>query len=107
MVRTSGLNKSDYMENYDEIITALTELKNWIKNYDGFCYQIEDIIEQLESPPLTDFQRNKLKHELSGELLFHPKCLGDVYVEGFPGDGTSFPWGNYLERICRLCQERL
>lgn len=66
------------MENYDEIITALTELKNWIKNYDGFCYQIEDIIEQLESPPLTDFQRNKLKHELSGELLFHPKCLGDI-----------------------------
>lgn len=45
------------MENYDDIITALTELKNWIKNYDGFCYQIEDIIEQLESPPFDGFSK--------------------------------------------------
>lgn len=95
------------MENYEEVIAALTELQNWLKAHNGFYSQIGEIISQLKNPPLTDFQRQKIRHELSGELLFHPKCLGDVYVKDFPRDGTSFPWGNYLDKICRLCQEKL
>lgn len=99
--------KGEYMENYEEIIEALTELKRWLKGHDGFCAQIDEIISVMKRAPLTDYQKNKLKRELSGELLFHPKCLGDVYVKDFPRDGTSFSWSNYLDKVCRLCQEKL
>ena len=95
------------MENYDEVIAALTELQSWLKGHSGYYDQIGNIISQLISPPLTDFQRRKIKSELSMRNLFHVKCLGDVYVEDFPKDGTGAAWFNYLDKVCRLCQEKL
>ncbi len=95
------------MENYEEVIAALTELQNWLKGHSGYYDQIGNIISQLKNPPLTDFQRQKMKYELSTNILFHVKCLGDVYVKDFPKDGTGATWFNYLDKVCRLCQEKL
>ncbi|MBD5080835.1 MAG: hypothetical protein HDT44_03610 [Ruminococcaceae bacterium] len=95
------------MENYDEVIGALTELQNWLKGHSGYYDQIENITSQLKDPNLTDFQRQKIKSELSMRNLFHVKCLGDVYVKDFPKDGTGAPWFNYLDKVCKLCQEKL
>ena len=95
------------MENYDEVIAALTELQSWLKGHDGYYGQIGKIISQLKDTNLTEFQRRKIKSELSMQNLFHVKCLGDVYVEDFPRDGTGAPWFNYLDKVCRLCQEKL
>lgn len=96
------------MENYEEVIAALTELQNWLKGGNsGYHDQIGNIITQLKNPPLTDFQRQKIKYELSKNMLFHVKCLGDVYIKDFPKDGTGALWFNYLDKVCRLCQEKL
>ena len=95
------------MENYEDVIAALTELQNWLKGHSDYYDQIGNIISQLKNPPLTDIQRQKIKYELSTNMLFHVKCLGDVYVENFPKDGTGATWFIYLDKVCRLCQEKL
>lgn len=94
-------------EKYAEVISALTELQGWLKDSKGYYSQIGKIISDLGKSDLKDFQKRKIKHELSHEMLFHIKCLGDIYVKDFPSDGTGSPWLNYLDRICRLCQEKM
>lgn len=92
---------------YQEVISALTELQGWIKDYKGYYDQIDGIIKELGNPEMSDLTRQRIKHELSHDMLFHVRCLGDVYVKDFPQDGTGSPWFNYLDKLCRLCQEKL
>lgn len=65
--------------------------------------QIDQIIVKLRTPSATAFQIRQLKRELSKDILFHPKCLGEVIVPNF----TSYEWGDYLSSIADLCQQNL
>ena len=65
--------------------------------------RVEQIIEELNRPDLSAFQRRHIKRELSKDILFHPKCLGDHYIEDFKGDA----WWDYLCGIEAICQRNL
>ena len=88
------------------VILALEELAGWL---DGFSFQqeINEIIDQLRCGSLNEWECQKIKSRLSSESLFHPKCLGDIYIPDFVGDGTSYAWWNYLSCIAKICQNNL
>ena len=92
---------------YEDVIAALEELAGWLEVSPGNQKQVLECVEKLKRPELTDFQRRQVRHLLSGEMLFHPKWLGDLYLPDFPADGTRWPWHNYLARIRDLCQREL
>ena len=89
------------------VIRALEELAGWLVDIPTFHQRVSDSIDRLRRGPLNEWERGKLKRELSGELLFHPKCLGDVYVPDFVGDGTTCAWWNYLSKVAEICQKNL
>lgn len=89
-----------------KVVEALRELLQWLERTD-FNERVREIIRELEDPDINAFELQKLKKELSTENLFHPKCLGDVYVPGFAGDGTAFAWWNYLNSVAEICRRNL
>ncbi|MGN0607950.1 MAG: hypothetical protein ACI4J6_01990 [Oscillospiraceae bacterium] len=96
------------MDKYAELISKLEELCCWLdKNSSPYSDDVRKIICELQDEDMNEYRRNRIRHELSGEILFHPKCLGDVYIKDFPKDGTNYPWHNYLYAICSLAQEAL
>ena len=84
------------------VITALQELSGWLEGSE-IQKRVEQIVEKLNRPDLNEFQLRHIKHELSKEILFHPKCLGDFYIENFKGDA----WWNYLCSVEEICQRNL
>lgn len=95
------------MKDISLVIRTLKELSGWLDGFSDFQQRVNKTIDRLESGPLNEFERRKIKRELSHEVLFHPKCLGDIYVPDFPADGTSYPWWNYLSKVAKICQENL
>ncbi|MDE7231039.1 MAG: hypothetical protein K2N56_11220 [Oscillospiraceae bacterium] len=89
-----------------KVVKALRGLLQWLEQTD-FNERVREIIRELEDPEINAFELQQLKKELSTENLFHPKCLGDVYVSGFVGDGTAFAWWNYLNSVAEICQSNL
>ena len=65
--------------------------------------RVEKVIEKLNRPNLNEFQLRQIKHELSKEVLFHPKCLGDFHVEDF----KEADWWDYLCIVEDICQHNL
>lgn len=65
--------------------------------------QIDKIIAKLKDPSINGIQIGQLKRELSKDILFHPKCLGEIIVPGF----TSEEWGDYLSGLAEICQNDL
>ena len=92
--------------NTEPVIRALEELSGWLTGF-AFQQEIDDIIDRLRRGPLSEWERKKLRQRLSGQVLFHPKCMGDIYVPDFVGDGTSYAWWNYLSGIAKICQNNL
>lgn len=88
--------------NIEIVISALEELSVWLAGSEK-QKRVENIIEKLNRPNLNEFQLRQIKHELSKEVLFHPKCLGDFYVEDFKGAD----WWDYLCIIEEICQHNL
>ena len=89
------------------VIRTVEELSGWLACAPGFQQEVNEIIDRLRCGPLNKWERKKIKHRLSHESLFHPKCLGDIYVPDFVGDGTSYDWWNYLSSIAKICQNNL
>ncbi len=89
-----------------KVIEALRELLQWLEQT-NFNERVSEIIHELEDHEINAFKLQQPKKELSTENLFHPKCLGDVYVPGFAGDGTAFAWWNYLNSVAEICQRNL
>ena len=89
-----------------KVIEALKGLLHWLERT-NFNERVSEIIRELEDPEINAFELQQLKKELSTKNLFHPKCLGDVYVPGFAGDGTAFAWWNYLDSVAEICQRNL
>ena len=92
--------------NIQSVILALEELAGWLDGF-GFQQEISEIIDQLKHGPLNELEYQKIKRRLSSDALFHPKCLGDIYVPDFVGDGASYAWWNYLSSIAKICQNNL
>ena len=92
--------------NPEPVIRALEELSGWLTGF-AFQQEIDDIIDRLRRGSLNEWEREKIKRRLSHESLFHPKCLGDIYVPDFVGDGTTYAWWNYLSSIAKICQNNL
>lgn len=90
------------MSNIEPVISALQELSGWLASSE-MQKRVEQIIEELNRPDLSAFQRRQIKRELSKDILFHPKCLGDFYIEDFKGDA----WRDYLCGIEAICQRNL
>lgn len=90
------------MSNIEIVISTLRELSVWLAGSE-MQKRVEKIIEKLNRPGLNGFQLRQIKHELSKEILFHPKCLGDFYIEDFQGDA----WWDYLCSIEAICQNNL
>lgn len=88
--------------NVEAVITALRELSGWLAD-SAIQKRVEKIIDKLGQPDLSEFQLQQIKRELSKEVLFHPKCLGDFYVEHFNGEA----WWDYLCSIEEICQRSL
>lgn len=84
---------------------TLKELSGWLE--DSYKDEITEIAEELENTDINKFRLQQLKYKLSTEMLFHPKCLGDVYIPDFIGDGSPFAWQNYLCQIADICQKNL
>ncbi len=94
------------MTDVSKIIEALNELLRWLE-HTNYSERVNGIIQRLEAPDTSAFELQQLKKEISTENLFHPKCLGDVYVPDFIGDGTPFAWWNYLYSVAEICQKNL
>ena len=90
-----------------ELVTrALEELSGWLTGF-SFQQEIDDIIDRLRRGPLSEWERGRIKQRLSREVLFHPKCMGDIYVPDFTGDGTTYAWWNYMSELAEICQKNL
>ena len=88
--------------NIEIVNTALQELSGWLAGSE-IQKRVRQIVEKLNRPGLSDFQLRQIKHELSKEVLFHPKCLGDFHIKNFNGDA----WWDYLCSIEEICQHNL
>ena len=88
--------------NVEAVITVLRELSGWLAD-SVMQKRIEQIIGELSQPNLSVFRLQQIKRELSKEVLFHPKCLGDVHIEHFRGE----VWWDYLCSIEEICQRSL
>lgn len=93
--------------NIPVVIDALEELAYWLCESKLNQKKVRELITALKRPDITEGELQKIKYELSKEMLFHPKWLGDVYVSGFPEDGTGWAWLNYLTQVEQLCQLNL
>lgn len=90
------------------VIRTLKEMSGWISFSEGNRQRIDAAVERLERwPSLSEAEREKLKLLLSREGMFHVRWLGDIDVPDFPGDGTSYPWWNYLSKVADICQKNL
>ena len=87
------------------VIQTLKELSNWLEgpNKD----KITEIIKELENTDINEYRSRQLKYQLSTKMLFAPKCLGDLHIPNFVGDGSAYAWYNYLNRIADICQKNL
>ena len=65
--------------------------------------QIDQIIAELKDPSINGFRIGQLKRKLSMDILFHPKCLGEIIVPGL----ISEEWGDYLSGLAEICQNNL
>ena len=90
------------MLNIELVISTLQELCDWLAGSE-MEKRVEQVIEKLRRSDLSEFQRRQIKHELSKEILFHPKCLGDFYIENFKENA----WWDYLCSIEEICQQNL
>ena len=90
------------------VIQKLTELSDWlgIGEAVGHQHRVDEVINELSQPDISELRLRQLKFQLSGNVLFHPKCLGDVAINDF-GDGTNLAWQKYLNEIADVCQENL
>lgn len=86
------------------VIKALRKLSNWLD--DANKETITKIIEELENTNISEFRLRQLKYQLSTEMLFHPKYLGDLYIPNFRG-GNNISWHKYLIKVADLCQKNL
>lgn len=93
--------------NIPVVIEALKELSYWLGDSKLNKERVTQIINELENPNISMQQLQKLKFELSTKMLFHPKCLGDICVQDFVGDGSAYAWWNYLEKVAEICQKNL
>lgn len=94
------------MTDVSKVVEALNELTRWLE-HTSYSEHIREIIRRLEAPDTSASELRQLKSELSTENLFHLKCLGDVYVPDFSGDGTPYAWWNYLYSVAEICQKNL
>ena len=88
--------------NVEAVITVLRELSGWLAGSE-MQIRVEQIIDKLGQPDLSKFQLQQIKHELSKEIIFHPKFLGDIFIEYFKGEA----WWNYLCDVEEVCQRNL
>lgn len=93
--------------NIPVVIQALRELSVWLECSRENQEVVIKVIKELEKPNIGEVELKQLKRQLSKEILFHPKCLGDLYISTFTGDGTAFAWWNYLSQIADICQKNL
>ena len=89
--------------NKEVVVAALEELSAYLE-YGGHKEEIDGIIEELKGSEMSEMRRRQVKFRLSSKVLFHPKCLGDVYVPKFPDYGA---WMDYLAKIEGICQDNL
>lgn len=84
------------------VVKALKELSGLLEG--SHCRErVDKIIRELEYSDIDELRLQQIKHELSTKILFHPKCLGDVYVQGFDQN----EWWDYLYSIADICQRSL
>ena len=97
--------------NIELVVCKLTELSSWLGGLVGYQKMVDEAIKDLLQPDLSGIKLRQLKHTLSQDVLFHSKCLGDVYapiyIPKFPGDGTNEAWLNYLKEVEKICQDNL
>lgn len=93
--------------NIPVVIQALQELSVWLECSKANHEAIIKVIEELRNPNIGQVKLEQLKWQLSKKMLFHPKCLGDLYISTFTGDGTAFAWWNYLSQVADICQKNL
>lgn len=93
--------------NINIVIQTLNELSCWLECSKQNQDDIKKIIAELESPDIDELKLHQLRIKLSRKILFHPKCLGEVYVPNFVGDGTPYAWSNYLSRVADICERNL
>ncbi len=89
------------------VIKTLRELSGWLECSKEHQKEIIKIINELEQPDIDETRLKQIKFFLSTKMLFHPKCLGDLYIPTFIGDGTAFAWWNYLSYVADICQKEL
>lgn len=89
------------------VIQTLDELSCWLECSKQNQDKIIEIIKELEKTNINEFRLDQLREQLSTKILFHPKCLGDIYVSNFIGDGTICAWQNYLNHVADICQKNL
>lgn len=87
------------------VIQTLRELSNWLEGSNKD--KITEIIKELEDTDINEYRLRQLKYQLSTKMLFHPKCLGDLHIPDFIGDGSVYAWYNYLSQVADLCQKNL
>ena len=86
------------------VIKTVKKLSVWLDCSKPNQERLNKIINELENSELTEYRLQQLRFELSSKMLFHPKCLGDIYVPGF---GSNIAWQNYLDRVANICQKNL
>ena len=89
------------------VISTLKELSCWLDNSKSDQDRLHEIIRELEESELNECRLQQIKCELLAKVLFNPKWLGEVYVPGFIGDGTSYAWQKYLTQVAEICQNNL
>lgn len=89
------------------VIQTLKELSDWLECSKPNQDTIIGIIKELEKTDIDERRSHQLKWQLSTKMLFNPKCLGDVYISNFIGDGSHYAWYNYLSQVADICQKNL
>lgn len=92
--------------NIPKVIEALKELSIWLEGMEC-AERVNRLIAALEVPDIDSSELARIKRQLSTKDLFNVRALGDVYVPGFVGDGTSYAWWNYLGSVAEICQRNL
>lgn len=89
-----------------KVIETLKELSNWLSGMEC-AERVNRIIRALEDPDIGSSELAMIKKQLSTADLFNVRALGDIYVPGFVGDGTTYAWWNYLGCVAEICQNNL
>lgn len=64
--------------NIPVVIQALRELSVWLECSRENQEVVIKVIKELEKPNIGEVELKQLKRQLSKEILFHPKCLGET-----------------------------